>query len=364
MAKSVLAGVTHWAEAQLQAFASITDIKLPFTAEALLTERARINAFPPPSQTSSGGGCHLYRTRDGAIGLNLARPDDRDLLPAFFGVELDQDSSSPVVASQRPRPQGRGWERGAGAEFRIAALIQDSAEIELVVRGREMGLAIAGLREDRSQASPAIDHTLANTVSRPANRSPRIIDLSALWAGPLATRLLHLAGAQVTKVESQARPDAMREGDPEFFVALNAGKQETTLDLKSPQGVEALISLLAGADIVIESSRPRALLQLGIDADALVQSRPGQIWLSITGHGVRGDAANWIGFGDDCGVAGGLSAAHFDQTGELAFVGDAIADPLTGITAARVAAEAWARGEGGRWILSMSGIVSEALASC
>jgi crotonobetainyl-CoA:carnitine CoA-transferase CaiB-like acyl-CoA transferase len=132
--------------------------------------------------------------------------------------------------------------------------------------------------------------------------------------------------------------------------------------LRDPAGRDALKALLASANIVIEASRPRALLQLGIDADMLVQQTPGLVWLTITAHGILGGAANWIGFGDDCGVAGGLSAALRDATGEVGFVGDAIADPLTGIAAARAAVEQRHRGTGGRLIFAMSAIAAEALA--
>lgn len=77
---------------------------------------------------------------------------------------------------------------------------------------------------------------------------------------------------------------------------------------------------------------------------------------------MQGDSANRIGFGDDCGVAGGLSAVLRQATGKGGFVGDAIADPLTGIAAAKLAWEQWASGNGARINLSMSGVVAAALA--
>ena len=72
----------------------------------------------------------------------------------------------------------------------------------------------------------------------------------------------------------------------------------------------------------------------GIDADALCASRSGLIWMTITGYGATGQAADWIGFGDDCAVAAGLAEALRRAAGHPGFVGDAIADPLTGIHAA------------------------------
>jgi crotonobetainyl-CoA:carnitine CoA-transferase CaiB-like acyl-CoA transferase len=124
-----------------------------------------------------------------------------------------------------------------------------------------------------------------------------------------------------------------------------------------------LLSLIAAADIVIESARPRALAQLGIDAAQIVRATPGLVWLTITGHGAEGDAAGWVGFGDDCGVAGGLSAALRAASGVTGFVGDAIADPLTGMEAARLAWDAWTSRRGGRFALAMSHIAARAVAT-
>ncbi|MEO7247069.1 MAG: CoA transferase, partial [Novosphingobium sp.] len=184
------------------------------------------------------------------------------------------------------------------------------------------------------------------------------IDLSALWAGPLCSHLLQLAGAQVVKVESRSRPDALRGADPAFFALLNGGKDSVSVDLAD----NAVHALIAKADIVIEAARPRALAQLGIDANALVAAKRGKVWITLTGHGALGHAADWIGFGDDCGVAGGLSAALREASGTIGFVGDAISDPLTGIASAGAAWQAWSSGNGGRIGLSMSGVAAQALA--
>jgi crotonobetainyl-CoA:carnitine CoA-transferase CaiB-like acyl-CoA transferase len=189
-----------------------------------------------------------------------------------------------------------------------------------------------------------------------------VLDLSPLWAGPLAGRLLGLAGAEVVKIEHPRRPDAMRDGDPALFARLNQGKASITIDFAQEPGRAALLALIARADIVIEAARPRALVQLGIDADALVAAQPGLVWLTITGHGAGGPQANWVGFGDDAAVAGGLSAALLAASGEVGFAGDAPADPLTGIVAALAGWRAWCSGAAEHIDLSMSAVVATALA--
>ena len=306
----------------------------------LLGERAMLGRFRIPSCVSAGGGCRLYDAIGGMIALNLARPTDRELLPAL----LETDSFD--IADD-------------GA---IADLIRACDADRLVPRGRSMGLAIAA--ENEREPAEAGSQLMAEGLPAPppTRRAPRVLDLSALWAGPLAAHLLWLAGAEVIKVESRTRPDAMREGDGQFFALLNQGKASVVLDFATAKGRDALRSLIARSDIVIEAARPRGLAQLGIDADAVVRATPGLSWMTITGHGAEGEAANWVGFGDDCGVAGGLSAALHAATGRPGFVGDAIADPLTGIRAARAAWTSWTSGKGGRFGLSMRGVVAEALA--
>ncbi len=106
----------------------------------------------------------------------------------------------------------------------------------------------------------------------------------------------------------------------------------------------------------------RALRQLGIDAEVLVREVPGLVWLSVTGHGARGEAAGWTGIGNDCGVAGGLSQALEAASGKIGYVGDALPDPLTGITAALEGWRALRSGKAQRLGFSMSAIAARALA--
>jgi hypothetical protein len=332
--------LARWADAQLGQLARATGSEkiAELAGATLLGERAALNGFEIPGRISAGGGCRMFDAQDGTIALNLSRPDDRDMLPALVG--------------------GAGFD--VSDDVAVSAQIATVAAVELVERGRTLGLAIAG--PDEAPASPASTVTSTGGQRSP-NHRPLAIDLSALWAGPLAGHLLWLAGMDVVKVESCNRPDSMRDGDPALFALLNQGKANLALDLRGAADRAALIALIRRADVVIEAARPRALLQLGIDADALVREVPGLTWVTITGHGIEGDAPNWIGFGDDTAVAGGLSTALHEVSGAVGFVGDAFGDPLTGIYAANLAAAGLATRQGARHVVSMSGIVAAALAS-
>jgi len=173
-----------------------------------------------------------------------------------------------------------------------------------------------------------------------------VLDLSTLWAGPLCAQLLAAGGARVLKVESLSRPDGARRGPAAFYDLLNAGKESVALDLASATGRRQLLALLGHADIVVESARPRALQQMGIQAADMVAAHPGLTWLSVTGYGRREPLCDWIAYGDDAGVAAGLSWLMGGDRGDPVFCGDAIADPLTGLHAALLAQAAWQAGGG------------------
>lgn len=322
--------LSRWAFRRLCALARETGCEEigAISGATLLGERAALNGFRVPGLVSAGGGCALHRTADGWISLNLARPDDADLLPALVG-EVDPN---------------------------LPQALRRMASAQVLEQGRELGLAIASL--DETPVSQPLSWLAETAPVAPPTRRPLVLDLSALWAGPLCGHLLWLGGAEVIKVENPRRADTMREGDPGLFALLNQGKSMVSLDITLPEGRAKLLDLMGRADIVIEAARPRALAQLGIDAEALVRARRGLLWLTITGHGAGPDACNWVGFGDDCGVAGGLSAA-LPQPG---FVGDAIGDPLSGLVAAGQAWTAWRNGKGGRIAFAMSAIVAMAMA--
>jgi hypothetical protein len=244
----------------------------------------------------------------------------------------------------------------------LAHHVSHSSAQGLVDRGRLMGLPVAlvgrTLRREAAWYSLFECGTSA-PVPRPLGRSPLVVDLSSLWAGPLATHLLQQAGARVIKVESSTRPDGARSGAPAFFNLLNCGKESVSLDLTSSKGTQQLGSLLSHADIVIEASRPRALAHMGIDAEALIKSTPGRVWVSITGYGRGEPESHWVAWGDDAAVAAGALGGTLDAP---VFCGDALADPLTGLHAGVAALAFWQGGESVLLDLSLRQVTAHALA--
>jgi hypothetical protein len=343
---AVDAPVASCADGAARAFSALARALLGHAPEdldggALLGERAAL-ATPVLTRAgarSPGGAAHLLRCRDGWLALNLSRPDDEALLPAWL---------------EAPRPAA-----GSAADF-AASAVAGRARGPLVARGRLMGLAVAAL-PGRGDRVPGGRWLRAERLGERANAPiapPLVVDLSSLWAGPLCGQLLAACGARVVKVESLERPDGARSGSPAFFDLLNGSKSSVALSLGSAGGRRALDALLRGADIVIESSRPRALRHMGIDARAIVRDH-GTTWVSITGYGRRDPEEAWAAFGDDAAVSAGL-VASVPGTPDAApcFCGDAIADPLTGLHAA-LAALASHGGRGGQLLdVSLAGVAA------
>jgi hypothetical protein len=317
--------------------------------EAAVAGRAALLGLQREGRTSPNGSCRLLPTPDGWVALNLPRPADADLMPALTG----RTGSDP-------------WE-----DARTLASVTPAADF--VERARLLGLATASLicptapPQPEASLDASRDPDGTYTTHRRWDTGPvrpderwRVVDLSSLWAGPLAARILAEAGAAVTKLESATRPDGAR-ATPHFYDWLHATAETVVqVDLATQAGRQEAGALIDEADVVIEASRPRALEQLGLGPDDRA-ARPGRVWLSITGHGRAAPGRDWIAFGDDAAVAGGLVAR--DSRGDPVFCGDAIADPLTGLTGALAVLDARARGGGVLIDLAMSRAAAVATAT-
>jgi hypothetical protein len=311
---------------------------------ALLGEHAAAAGLTRNGAHSPGGGARLLATADGHLALNLARAEDIGLLPAWLEREIGDPAWTDVASTVRRRRTE-----------------------ELVARGRLMGLPLAAAAPaPKPKSSPDMESWFRLAAEGPSaglrtgeRRAIRVVDLSALWAGPLASHLLHCAGADVIKVEDIRRPDGARRGAASFYDLLNSHKRSVALDFSSNEDRRRLLQLIESADIVIEASRPRALRALGIDAETLVRTRPGLTWIGITGYGRCDPEAQWVAFGDDAAVAAGLATLAGSKDAPL-FCADAVADPLTGIYAA-LAALAFHMCDGGALVdISLTGVAAHA----
>ncbi|MFZ4761042.1 MAG: CaiB/BaiF CoA transferase family protein, partial [Burkholderiaceae bacterium] len=131
----------------------------------------------------------------------------------------------------------------------------------------------------------------------------KVLECAQIMAGPSCGALLADLGADVIKVEKIAGGDdarAYREpriaGVSAPFLVMNRNKRGIALDLKHPDGRDALLRLVDSADVLVENFRPGTLDKLGLGWDALHARRPELIYCSITGYGLQGPLADAGGF--------------------------------------------------------------------
>lgn len=184
----------------------------------------------------------------------------------------------------------------------------------------------------------------------------RVLDLTRLLPGPVAT--LHLAdmGADVIKIEDTDAGDysrrlgRVREGMSDFFRMVNRNKRALRLDLKKPEGREIFLRLVRGAEVMVESFRPGVMAKLGLGYEAMAAINPRIVYCSITGYGQDGPYAeraghdiNYIGY---AGVADriGTSQAPVLPNFQIADLLGGALTPVMGILAALIDARSCGRG--------------------
>ena len=149
----------------------------------------------------------------------------------------------------------------------------------------------------------------------------RVLELGQLIAGPFAARMFADFGADVLKVEPPAR-DGQRGGDPLrtwrklhpdrpdgtslWWYVQARNKRCVTLDLRTPEGQQAVRELAADVDIVIENFRPGALEQWGLGWDVLSAANPGLVLVRLSGYGQSGPYRDRPGFGAIAEAMGGM----------------------------------------------------------
>ncbi|MBC5763958.1 CaiB/BaiF CoA transferase family protein [Ramlibacter albus] len=167
----------------------------------------------------------------------------------------------------------------------------------------------------------------------------RVIDLTTVAMGPLATQTLGDMGADVIKVESPSG-DHFRVVPPSHtpnmgaaFLNLNRNKRSIVLDLKAEGDMDVLLKLLDGADIFISNIRPRALRKLGLDYETLAKKHPRLIYCGAYGFSEDGPYAGRPAYDDIIQAMSGL--AHLQATGNdgaPAYVNTIIADKAAALT--------------------------------
>ncbi|MFO8010357.1 MAG: CoA transferase [Dehalococcoidia bacterium] len=180
----------------------------------------------------------------------------------------------------------------------------------------------------------------------------RILDLSQVYAGPLASRVLADMGAEIIRIESairstrggaSAQPGAVYpDGDPgerpynrsAYYNELHRNKLAISLDLSREQGKEVFKQLVHISDIVLENFTPRVMVNFGLDYESLREANPSIIMVSISAYGQTGPYRNYISFGRGIEAMAGLSHITGYPDGPPLGPGTAYADATGGLHAA------------------------------
>jgi len=168
----------------------------------------------------------------------------------------------------------------------------------------------------------------------------RVLDVSTILAGPLASSLLGEFGADVIKIEHPADVDPARryppleDGESIAWTMLGRTKRSVTIDLHHPDAADLVGRLASVADIVVTNFRPATLRRFRIDFDDLKAYRPDLVMVHVSAFGRTGPYADRPGFARVAEAFAGLTYRTGDPDQPPVFAGYPVADGVTGIYAA------------------------------
>ena len=173
------------------------------------------------------------------------------------------------------------------------------------------------------------------TQSKPLSHL-KVLDFSAVYAGPICARLLSDCGADVIKIETLGSGDMIRgpNGTTRVFSHFNAGKRSIALDLRRVEAQEITRQLLIDTDVVIENFRPGVMQKFGLDYGTVKALNPTLVYCSISGFGQQGPFAQRAAYAPIAHAASGFDVAHMrtqqQANAEPSVSSIMIADMLTG----------------------------------
>lgn len=168
----------------------------------------------------------------------------------------------------------------------------------------------------------------------------KVLDVSTLFAGPIAATFLGDFGADVIKVEHPTRPDAARGHGPSkdgvnlWWKTLGRNKRTVTIDLSAAEGADLLLRLAADADVLIENFRPGTLERWNLGPDALHRANPELVIARVTAFGQTGPYSSRPGFGSLAEAMSGFAALTGQPDGPPTLPPFGLADGIAALAAA------------------------------
>lgn len=284
----------------------------------------------------------FFRTSDGWVRTHGNYPHHAAALRRGLGLPTDADAEA-AASALRGMPAGVATQAITAAGGLCVAVTHENPGVDAEVR-----------------AAPIVDLTRSG-VAAPLRRVPappdaplsgiRVLDLTRVIAGPVATRTLALLGADVLRID----PPHLPEPEWQHFDSGH-GKRSTLLDLSADTDRRLFGDLLATADVAVTGYRARALERLGLAPERLIAQRPGLIVARLTAWGSSGSSADRRGFDSLVQAASGIAwieSSDGERPGALpAQALDHSAGYL--LAAGVMTALHRARTEGGSWVVDVS----------
>ena len=171
----------------------------------------------------------------------------------------------------------------------------------------------------------------------------RVVDLTSVVVGPLATQILADHGAEIIKVETKTgdlirhmNGKSVTPGMGAKFLHLNRNKRSIVLDLKQAAAMDALKRMIAKADVLVWNVRPAAMARLGLAYEDVKQINPKIVYCGLYGFGQDGRYRDKPAYDTIIQGSGGMAALHHRSTGEPRFVPMVVADKVVGLIAVQM----------------------------
>jgi CoA-transferase family III len=275
----------------------------------------------------------FWRAADGWVRTHGNYPWHREALLRALGCASDAEGDPEPVAAAIAELGAREAEElvtGAGG---VAAAVRGEASW----RAEPPGLAVA--------ATPLVEAASIGGAPprwRPAGALPasgiRVLDLTRVIAGPVATRYLGALGADVLRLDPPDRPELTLHGYDGLL-----GKRSALLDFATGDGRARLHELLSGADVLVHGYRPHALDRFGLSPQILAERHPGLVVVSLSAWGSRGPWGGRRGFDSIVQAASGIAMAESPDGERPGALPCQLLDHGTGYLCAAAALQALAR---------------------